>query len=240
MTRLRSLARRAAFHLWSLAARRDFTRPSGCRVLELDLVVLPGVLHPRHFASSRFLAAYADALDLRGLAALDLGTGSGLLAMVLARRGAEVMAADVDPVAVSCATENVRRNGFANRVSVVESDVFQRLPEHRRFDLVLSNPPFFPRDPTHPADRAFAAGATNRFFADLAATLAGRLNAHGRLIMVFSSDADVGPVLDALAAHGFVGRPLRSHRSFFETLTIFEFTGFVESAQVADSEAQRT
>ncbi|MBN9741070.1 methylase [Amycolatopsis sp. A1MSW2902] len=75
----------------------------------------------------------------------DLGTGTGVLAAILARRGAaEVVATDLNPRAVRCAEDNLRRLGLSDRVQVLETDLW---PSDRRADLVVCNPPWLPGNP---------------------------------------------------------------------------------------------
>ena len=218
-----ALARRLAHALWYRRVRASLEREDACALHGFDLVILPGVLHPVHFASSRFLADHLLGLDLQGKRVADLGTGSGLLALLSARAGARVTAIDISPVAARCAAENVRRNGLQDRVNVVESDQFAEVAKGPRFDLVVTNPPFYARPAVTSSDRAFAAGAGNEFFGRLAAALPTRLAEQGALLMLQSSDADFSPLAKTFAAHGYAGRVVREWRGLFETLTIREF-----------------
>lgn len=219
-----AVARRLAHLAWYQHARPALERTDACSIFGLDLVIEPGVLHPRHFASSRFLGEYLKGLSPGGREVADLGTGSGLLALLAARAGASVTAIDISPVAIACATGNARRNGLGDRVRVIASDVFDDAPAEARFDLVITNPPFYPRDARTPADRAFAAGAGHGFFAKLADGLPGRLKPGGSLAMIQSSDTDFAPIARLLEARGMKGRIVRERRGLFETLTIREFT----------------
>jgi release factor glutamine methyltransferase len=74
---------------------------------------------------------------------LDLGTGSGAIALAIADEhpGAAVTALDVSPDALELASENAGRTGLAGRVSFVHGDFAQHLPDGP-FDLVVSNPPY--------------------------------------------------------------------------------------------------
>jgi tRNA1(Val) A37 N6-methylase TrmN6 len=79
-----------------------------------------------------------------------VGTGTGVLALLLARAGARVTATDVDPRAVASARDDAARLGLSSRVEVVEADLFP--PGRAR--LVVANPPWVPGEPHGALDRA--------------------------------------------------------------------------------------
>jgi release factor glutamine methyltransferase len=81
--------------------------------------------------------------DGAGLKLCDLGTGSGCVAIALARElpSAEIWALDVSSPALAVAENNGRRHGVANRVHFMQSDLFAAV-EGRRFDAIISNPPY--------------------------------------------------------------------------------------------------
>ncbi|MEU7580340.1 class I SAM-dependent methyltransferase [Streptomyces sp. NPDC041068] len=77
--------------------------------------------------------------------AFDIGTGTGVLAAVLARRGVDrVVATDVNPRALACARDNVERLGLAGRVEIMDTGLFPA----GRAALVVCNPPWLPARPT--------------------------------------------------------------------------------------------
>ena len=83
--------------------------------------------------------------------AFDIGTGTGVLAAVLARRGIQrIVATDQDQRALACARENLARLGLATQVDVVQADLF---PEGRA-PLVVCNPPWLPARPSSPLEHA--------------------------------------------------------------------------------------
>jgi methylase of polypeptide subunit release factors len=82
--------------------------------------------------------------------AFDIGTGTGVLAAVLARRGLpQVIATDSDARALACARDNVARLGLAERITIVAADLF---PEGRA-SLIVCNPPWIPARPSAPIER---------------------------------------------------------------------------------------
>lgn len=83
--------------------------------------------------------------------AFDIGTGTGVLAAVLARRGlAKVVATDQDPRALACAAENLKRLGCARQVELLQADLFPP----GRAPLVVCNPPWLPARPSSPIEHA--------------------------------------------------------------------------------------
>jgi methylase of polypeptide subunit release factors len=127
-------------------------RRRGVPVRALGAAVHPhyGVYAPVRGEYVDLVARAAAAWPVAGKRAVDVGTGTGVLALVLARAGAAVVATDVEPRAVACARENVERLGLAARVDVRLADLF---PDGAA-DLVVSNPPWLPDEARTPLERA--------------------------------------------------------------------------------------
>jgi release factor glutamine methyltransferase len=128
---------------------------------------------------------------------LDMGTGSGFLAVEVASQPLvdEVVAVDVDPKAVNEAMSRAQEAGVADRIEFIVSDLFWGL-EGRRFDWILFNPPYLPSEGA--ADEASWTGGrvgdetTMRFLHEAG----GHLEPDGAIIMVHSSHTglDLGEV----------------------------------------------
>jgi release factor glutamine methyltransferase len=125
-----------------LTGRREFWSRS--------FVVTPDVLVPRpetELVVERALAAVdAAGARARPLRVLDLGTGSGILAVTLAAElpNAEVTAVDVSPAALAIAERNAAAVGVQARVRFLPSDWTAALGSDERFELVVGNPPYVP------------------------------------------------------------------------------------------------
>ncbi len=123
----------------------------------IELPAAGGTVHPHYGVFAPIRSEYVDLVaraPLPGTAkqssvAFDVGTGTGVLAAVLARRGIQrVVATEMDPRALACARENLERLGLGARVAVVEADLF---PEGRAA-LVVCNPPWVPARPSSPLE----------------------------------------------------------------------------------------
>lgn len=135
----------------SLVKRRSAGEPVAYLVGEKEFWSLPfevtrDVLIPRP-DSETVVELGADLL--RGKEApviADVGTGSGCLAVALAHQipDARVYALEISAAAVAVATRNAERNGVADRVQVIESDLLAGLPADVRVDLLVANLPYVP------------------------------------------------------------------------------------------------
>lgn len=108
-----------------------------------DFAVAPGVLIPRP-ETELLIDIPRSKLDTQmSLRILDLGTGSGCIALTLSLElpAAEVVATDISEEALSVARKNAGRLGVGDRVKLIRSDWFSALDDER-FDLIVSNPPY--------------------------------------------------------------------------------------------------
>ncbi|HEY4277115.1 MAG TPA: HemK2/MTQ2 family protein methyltransferase, partial [Conexibacter sp.] len=167
------------------------------------VVALPGVFRPR--SDARLLAAVMSEHDLaRNAKALDLFTGSGVLAIAAMHAGARSMTAvDLSRRAVATVRLNALRNGV--RVRAVRGDLFAPVAGER-FDLIVANPPYLPgveRLPRRGAARAWEGGRDGRELVDrLCDGARDHLAPGGRLLLVQSSLTGEQATLERLALNG--------------------------------------
>ena len=128
------------------------------------------------------LAAALAACSTPLARALDLGTGSGAIALAIAKEipSAVVIGVDVSDEALALARENAIGLGLADRVTFLKSSWFAALPMDARFDLIIANPPYLSAEETaatapevHGHEPALALTAADGGLADLRTILAG-------------------------------------------------------------------
>jgi tRNA1Val (adenine37-N6)-methyltransferase len=142
---------------------------------------------------------------------LDIGTGTGLIALMLAQRtasssvegpsvtGASILAVDIDEAAVGQALENVAASPWASRIRVERQDVCQ-MEAGELFDLIVSNPPYYNSLKCPDAQRHTARHTDSLSFNELAAAVDRMLAPDGRFAVVIPTDA-VPQFLAATAEH---------------------------------------
>jgi len=147
----------------SVASLRELLGLIGAHEWRKKGVAIPALggdrIHPYYGVFSPVRGEYVDLVAeaplpralANGSKAFDIGTGTGVLAALLARRGVQrVVATDQDARALACARENVERLGVGKQVKVVEANLF---PEGKA-SLIVCNPPWVPARPSSPIEFA--------------------------------------------------------------------------------------
>jgi SAM-dependent methyltransferase len=128
------------------------------RTQGIEIAAVGGRIHPHYGVFAPIRSEYLDLVANTALppqlashsVAFDIGTGTGVLAAVLARRGiSQVVGTDLDSRALSCARENIERLGLASQVSILAADLFPP----GRATLVVCNPPWLPARPSSALER---------------------------------------------------------------------------------------
>jgi methylase of polypeptide subunit release factors len=170
--------------LLGLIGAREW-RKKGVAVAALD-----GHIHAHYGVFSPIRGEYVDlvaqaSLPARTLA-FDIGTGTGVLAAVLAKRGVQrVVATDQDPRAIACARENIARLGLSEYVHIMPADLF---PEGRA-PLIVCNPPWIPARPSSPLEHGIF-DLDSRMLHGFLAGLADHLDDDGEGWLILSDLAE--------------------------------------------------
>jgi HemK-related putative methylase len=226
---LRKLVRRAGKY-WLAWKYRHFSPDAGARgyvkVAGLTLLLDRTVFDPRLHFTSRFFAEYlrrAGVVPRKGRV-LDVGTGSGLLAIRAALAGAgHVAAVDLNPAAVLAARLNASQYGLAGRLKVLLGDMFEPV-EGERFDLIICNPPYLRGEPTSQGTLAYMAGDDFRWLRRFAEGAAEHLTPSGRCLLVLADSTDLAAVLGIFRGGGWNVRLLAQRDLVVERLFIVELT----------------
>ena len=180
-------------------------------------------LHPQVYEPAEDTFLLAENLAVKeGEVALDVGTGTGLIALLMARKARFVLGVDINPLAVELARENARLNGIKN-VEFRLSDLFERVEE--KFDAITFNAPYLPGEPEEPIDLALVGGETGREVLDrFIKEVPEYLNPGGVVQIVQSSITGVEKTLKLLEKAGLRGKITARRHVFFEDIVLINAT----------------
>jgi release factor glutamine methyltransferase len=201
------------------------------RFRDLRLVTPPGVFAPRSDAGVLLDAALPR---LHG-DVLDLCAGSGVLALSVAPRAASVLAVDLSRTAAAA----IRVNALLNRrhVEVRRGDLFAAVGS-RRFDVILTNPPYVPTPPGARSvlgSPAWEGGPRGRDLLDrICAGAAAHLRPGGELLIVQSALADVDRTLALLEAEGLAADVIAEQRGPYGSIALARMDYLERAGLVAD------
>jgi release factor glutamine methyltransferase len=204
----------------------DSEPDSTVNIAGLRLYVLRGVFNPAVHFTSGVLAGYLKKPGVISVSdsVLDLGTGTGVIALTAALSGAgRVVATDISPEAVRCARLNVKRYGLERVVKVQEGDMFA-VVHAEKFDLVLCNPPYFRGEPANMAERAFLAGLSLEWIKRFGHDLHDHLSPSGGSIISLGDAADIAAIVNLLEEAGWSCIEVGRRDIVVETVYLFRLT----------------
>jgi release factor glutamine methyltransferase len=171
---------------------------------------------------------FAENLNVQeGIAVLDLGTGSGILAVLAAKKAGSVVAIDLNPFAIRCAQQNAKLNCVKGIVGFLQSDLFTALEANTKFDLILFNAPYLPSEESEGSTwigRSWAGGVKGREVVDrFIAEVPSYLMPLGRVQLMQSTLTGVEETLSKFHKNGLAASVKAVQQlPFFETLTLIE------------------
>ncbi len=189
MSAVRNILKRISHPILKRIQRAYLKKPRNYSYGKSAVTVAPGVFPPFMTLSTKILLDYLEQIDITGKTLLELGCGSGIISVRSAARGAKVTATDVNPAAL----QMLRQNSMASAIEVLESDLFDSLGGCK-FDFVIINPPYYPRDPKTVEEKAWFCGSDFGYFKKLFPQL--RAFADAQILMILSEDCDIGTICE--------------------------------------------
>jgi release factor glutamine methyltransferase len=174
---------------------------------------------------------FAENLEVKaGGVVLDLGTGSGILAVLAAKKAGTVVAVDVNPYAVRCAKANAELNRVEGKLSFLQANLFSAFDVQAKFDVILFNAPYLPSEKGEDATwigRSWAGGVSGREVVDrFIVEVPKYLKSNGRILLMQSTLTGVQESINGFSAVNLKATVKATQKlPFFETLTLIEAKG---------------
>ncbi|MHA1380671.1 MAG: HemK2/MTQ2 family protein methyltransferase [Candidatus Helarchaeota archaeon] len=179
----------------------------------------PNVLAPSELVVTN-LFLIENLLVKKGDNVLDLGTGSGIMAIFCANKAEKVIATDINPFAVELTKKNVKLNKLDN-IEVRFGDLFEGINE--KFDLILFNPPYFPVNANKKnfIEVATCCGKNYELIQRFAIGAKKCLNKNGRIELILSTLADLKNIKSIFIKQGYNIKEVAEKNLFFEKFVIY-------------------
>ena len=169
----------------------------------------------------------AEKMDIQNTdVVLEVGTGCGIIAVMAAKTAKKVVAVDLNPFAVECATRNAKANKVTENLQVRQGDMFESLKEDEQFTVILFNSPYLPSEPDEEKTwigKAWAGGTDGRqiierFIADVSKFLLPE----GRILLVQSSLSDPDKTVQMFKEIGLKASVIGEEKFAFEKIVLIE------------------
>lgn len=196
---------------------------SAHRIYNIDgkiIYLTTDVFSPKFTVTPKFVA---DNLKLRSeWSILDMGTGSGYIAIRAAEKVRKVTAVDNNPSAVRCAKINVTLNRLNQKIAVYRSDLFSNL-KNKVFDSIIFNPPYFPGEPKNPLQEAWLNTSPQKLIMKFTEQARNHLFNSGYIQLGYSSLGPLEKAKKIIEDKGFKLIKEVSKKTIWETISLMIF-----------------
>lgn len=180
---------------------RSHTKPYTTEVLGKEIVVFPNVMSPHYDISSSFAIECFE--NMEGKSVLDMGTGTGILGLFAAMKGAvSVDAIDINPHAIDNAQYNFQKYQFnPHHFKAFYSNIFSKI--HTSYDTILFNPPFHGNKP-HDILEKGVSDENYMFLTSFFEEVGTYFSENSEIYLVFSDTGDVALLHSLISGNGLI------------------------------------
>jgi len=164
----------------------------------IEVIVMPDVFPPHYTISTKILLDYIKPLDIKDKTLLELGCGSGIVALYAAKKEAIVTASDINNVALKALEKAAKKNSL--ELAILNSNLFNKLSQ-LSFDYIIINPPYYPKTPKNIKEQAWFCGENFEYFKSLFLQLSNRNDKN--ILMILSQDCDIQKIKNIASLNHF-------------------------------------
>jgi len=191
------------------------------RINDIVLFIPPNIFSPKFTITSGLLADVLKHELKEDDVVLDIGTGSGILAIVAAKRSARVYATDISLEALAVAILNAKINSVLDRITFLKGSLFEPT-KNLRFSLIIFNPPYLYGTPKNTYEKAII-GSPYVIFTFLRKAR-DHLLPNGRILMTYSTISSIKLLSYMLRSLRYKCSIVKCKRLLFETIFVLKLT----------------
>lgn len=186
------------------------------------LIINPGVFHPGFFFSTKYFYSFIKKLTLTKQKALEIGSGSGLLSLLLCKKKCIVTAIDVCELATQNTKLNfeLNKNCLTSNFKIITSNLFENL-QNNIYDLIIINPPYFFKAPINDAEKAWYCGNNGEYFEQLFYQLPLHIHSSTSIYIILADNCDIEKITAIAQKYNCTFTLRESKKIFWEVNYIY-------------------
>lgn len=191
---------------------------------DINIEICDDVYEPHDDTELLISVILENETDISNKRVLEIGAGTGLISILLAKKGADVTAIDLNKKAVECAKINMKINNV--NIKVLEGDLFKPV-RGNKYDLIIFNPPYLPEDYLDeyltPGYRQAVIGGEkgNEVIIKFLRALPNYLKENGKAYFIASSLSNIEEIVKVATDNGLHLELMKDAKYFFETIYVY-------------------
>jgi len=191
----------------------------------INIEICDDVYEPHDDTELLVSAILENETNITGKKVLEIGAGTGLISIILAKKGADVTAVDINEKAVECTKRNARINNI--NIEVLEGDLFEPV-SGKKYDIIVFNPPYLPEESLDRylsltyREAVIGGEKGNEVIIKFLKELPNYLSENGKAYFVTSSLSDVKEIMIVAIENGLRLELVKKARYFFEALFVYK------------------
>lgn len=191
---IRKLLKKITYPFLKLGTKTYFSKPRLYEYEGVEVMVMPDVFPPHYTISTKIILDFIKPLNIEHKTVLELGCGSGIIALYASSKKAEVTASDINKTALKMLSNTSLKNAY--ELNIIESNLFDSI-KNQGFDYVIINPPYYAKTPKNIKEQAWFCGENFEYYTALFSQLVSRNDK--TVLMILSEDCDL-KTIQSLAA----------------------------------------
>lgn len=218
---MRAFLKRITHPILKFGLNLYYSKPRNFTYDNIKIKVHPDVFPPQLTFSTKILLDYIEPLNLENKRFLELGSGSGIISLLAAKKGAIVTASDINEITLTYLEKNASKNHL--KLKIIHSDLLQNL-DNQTFDYILINPPYYPKKANTVKEQAWFCGENFEYFENLFSQLTNYLSYENNCLMILSQDCAIEKIKAIALKNTIAFELVLEKKHLVETNYIFKLT----------------